>query len=142
MRIFLDTNILVSAVATRGLCADVLREALTFHEIIISEQLLSELRESLTRKLGVTKSLVEEFVEILVQDAHFAQASVLPGVKIHDRADLAILSAALDGKADLFITGDKELLNLGSVGSMDIVNPRKFWEVLRTRVRNRKPTSR
>ena len=132
MRIFLDTNILVSAVATRGLCADVLRGALTFHEIIISEQLLSELRESLTRKLGVTKSLVEEFVEILVQDAHFAQASVLPGVKIHDRADLAILSAALDGKADLFITGDKELLNLGSVGSMDIVNPRKFWEVLRT----------
>jgi len=142
MRIFLDTNILVSAVATRGLCADVLREALTFHEIIISEQLLSELRESLTRKLGVTKSLVEEFVEILVQDAHFAQPRVLPGVKIHDRADLAILSAALDGKADLFITGDKELLNLGSVGSMDIVNPRKFWEVLRTRVRNRKPTSR
>ena len=142
MRIFLDTNILVSAVATRGLCADVLREVLTFHEIIISEQLLSELRESLARKLGVPKSLVEEFVETLVQEAHFAQPSVLPGVKVRDRDDLAILSAALDGKADLFITGDKELLTLGSVGPMDIINPRKFWEVLRTRVRNRKPTSR
>ncbi|HEX9903060.1 MAG TPA: putative toxin-antitoxin system toxin component, PIN family [Acidobacteriota bacterium] len=142
MRIFLDTNILVSAVATRGLCADVLREVLTFHEIIISEQLLSELGKSLIRKLGVPKSLVEEFVEILVQDAHFAQPSALPGVKIHDRDDLAILSADLNGKADLFITGDKELLTLGSVGPMDIVNPRKFWEVLRARGRSRKPTLR
>ena len=139
MRIFLDTNILVSAVATRGLCADVLREVLSFHEIIISEQLLSELGKSLARKLGVPKSLVEEFVEILVQDAHFAQPSALPGVKVRDRDDLTILSAALNGKADLFITGDKELLTLRSVGPMDIVNPRKFWEVLRTRGRSRKP---
>jgi len=139
MRIFLDTNILVSAVAARGLCADVLREVLSFHEIIISEQLLSELGKSLTRKLGVPKSLVEEFVEILVQDAHFAQPSALPGVKVRDRDDLTILSAALNGKADLFITGDKELLTLRSVGPMDIVNPRKFWEVLRTRGRSRKP---
>jgi putative PIN family toxin of toxin-antitoxin system len=142
MRIFLDTNILVSAVATRGICADVLREVLTFHELIISEQLLSELRESLTRKLGVPKSLVEEFVEMLVQDAHFAQPGVRPGVKIRDRDDLAILSAALNGKADLFITGDKELLTLGKVGSMDIINPRKFWEVLRAQGRSLKPTLR
>ncbi|MGB9004984.1 MAG: putative toxin-antitoxin system toxin component, PIN family [Candidatus Aminicenantales bacterium] len=139
MRIFLDTNILVSAVATRGLCADALREVLTFHEIIISEKLLSELRESLARKLGVPKSLVEEFVEILVQDAHFADPNALPGVNIRDRDDLTILSAALNGKADLFITGDKELLTLRSVGPMDIVNPRKFWEVLRARGRSRKP---
>jgi putative PIN family toxin of toxin-antitoxin system len=142
MRIFLDTNILVSAVATRGLCADVLREVLTFHEIIISAQLVSELRESLAGKLGVPGPLVKEFIKTLVQDAHFSEPSALPGVKIHDRDDLTILSAALNGKADLFITGDKELLTLGNVGPMDIVNPRKFWEVLRARGRSRKPTLR
>ncbi len=29
MKVFLDTNVLVSAIATRGLCADVLREVST-----------------------------------------------------------------------------------------------------------------
>jgi len=44
MRIFLDTNVLASAVATRGLCADVLREVLTRHDLIISNALLKELK--------------------------------------------------------------------------------------------------
>jgi len=44
MRVFLDTNLLVSAVATRGLCADVLREVLLSHQLVISPPLLSELK--------------------------------------------------------------------------------------------------
>ena len=44
MRVFLDTNVLASAAATRGLCADVLREVLTSHELLTSAQVLSELK--------------------------------------------------------------------------------------------------
>jgi predicted nucleic acid-binding protein len=38
----------------------------------------------------------------------------------------------LNGEAELFVTGDKELLDLEKVGSMEIVSPRKFWEKLRS----------
>jgi len=39
VKVFLDTNILVSATATRGLCADVLREVLASHQLIVSDPL-------------------------------------------------------------------------------------------------------
>jgi predicted nucleic acid-binding protein len=50
MRVFLDTNVLVSAVATRGLCADVLKEVLVSHQLVISSPLLNELTNILHSK--------------------------------------------------------------------------------------------
>jgi predicted nucleic acid-binding protein len=47
LRGFLDTNVLVSAFATRGLCADVLRHVLTEHELLTGEVVLAELRRAL-----------------------------------------------------------------------------------------------
>tara|TARA_Y100000590_G_C15710915_1_gene1010249 strand:+ start:1307 stop:1432 length:126 start_codon:yes stop_codon:yes gene_type:complete len=41
MKVFLDTNVLVSAFATRGLCADVMRVILTEHELLIGEVVLT-----------------------------------------------------------------------------------------------------
>ena len=73
MRVFLDTNVLVSAAATRGLCADVLREVLTSHELLISAQVLSELARVLDIKFGVTQDLIDEFISLLKQDAVLAQ---------------------------------------------------------------------
>jgi len=43
-----------------------------------------------------------------------------------------ILSSALNGNADLLVTGDKELLDLGKIEYMEIVSPRGFWERMRT----------
>ena len=51
MRVFLDTNVLVSAVATRGLCADVLREILVSHQLVISSPLIDELENVLHAKI-------------------------------------------------------------------------------------------
>ena len=50
-----------------------------------------------------------------------------------DQDDVIILSSALNGDADLFITGDKELLELRRVKNMEIVSPRMFWEKLKAR---------
>ena len=38
MRVFLDTNMLVAAFATRGLCEDVLRTTLSEHELVIGTE--------------------------------------------------------------------------------------------------------
>jgi len=37
VKVFLDTNVLVSALATRGLCADLLRKVLTEHELLVGK---------------------------------------------------------------------------------------------------------
>ena len=130
MRIFLDTNVLVSAVATRGLCADVVREVLVSHLLIISESLLTEVRSVLRKKLAVPNDLISEFIDLLKRDNPFSTHSPLHEIDIQDNNDVVILSSALNGNADLFITGDKELLELHKVKNMNIVSPRMFWEKL------------
>jgi putative PIN family toxin of toxin-antitoxin system len=132
MKVFLDTNVLVSAMATRGLCADVLREILTSHQLVVSVPLFNELKRALREKLQIPGELIDDAIEILQQDAHFATPSTLPDVKIRDKDDLMILSSALNGNADLLVTGDKELLDLGKIEDMEIVSPRGFWERMRT----------
>jgi putative PIN family toxin of toxin-antitoxin system len=132
MKVFLDTNVLVSAMATRGLCADVLRETLTSHQLVVFAPLFNELTRVLRQKLQIPDKLIDDAIEILQRDAHFATASVILDVKIRDKDDLTILSSALNGKADLLVTGDKELLNLGKINDMEIVSPRGFWRRMRT----------
>ena len=42
MKVFLDANVLVSGIATCGLCVDVIRLVLAEHELIIGEVVLKE----------------------------------------------------------------------------------------------------
>jgi hypothetical protein len=42
-----------------------------------------------------------------------------------------ILGAAIEGGAEVLITGDKEPLNLGRVERLEILSPRQFWEKLK-----------
>lgn len=131
MKVFLDTNVLVSAVATRGLCSDVLREVLRHHHLIISPELLTELENVFRKTLGLPQNMIFEFIEVIKQDSQLSTPSPLLKVNIKDKDDLLMLSSALNGGVDLFITGDKELLGLQSIRNMGIVSPRMFWERLK-----------
>jgi putative PIN family toxin of toxin-antitoxin system len=131
MKVFLDTNVLVSAVATRGLCSDVLREVLRHHHLIISPELVTELESVFRKTLGLPQNIIFEFIEVIKQDSQLSVPSPLLNVNIRDKDDLLMLSSALNGGADLFITGDKELLGLQSIRNMGIVSPRMFWERLK-----------
>ncbi len=133
MRIFLDTNVVVSAVATRGLCADVFREALVRHQLVISEMLLDEIKAVLRAKLGVLENIVSDVIGMLREGSVLSTPSPLADLPIDDPTDKALVSAALNGKADLFVTGDRELLSLVKAGPLDIISPRMFWERLKAR---------
>jgi putative PIN family toxin of toxin-antitoxin system len=131
MKVFLDTNVLVSAVATRGLCADVLREILVSHQLVISSSLIDELKNILHTKIGIPQEIISDFIELLTQDSIFSEKTTLTHIDVRDKDDIVIISNALNGNAEIFVTGDKELLELGIVQSMRIVSPRMFWEVLK-----------
>lgn len=131
MRVFLDTNVLASAAATRGLCADVLREVIASHELVVSPALLKELRRVLKEKFRAPRDAIADVVSFLQRDTIAARPSALRGVKLKDKDDLPLLSAAMNGQAQVFVTGDRELLVLGRIGDLEIVSPRQFWERLR-----------
>lgn len=128
MRIFLDTNVIVSAVATRGLCADVMREVLVRHELVISEELLKEVEGVLRDKIGVPPGVTAELIGLLRDGAILAKSSPAAELPVRGPSDRALLSAAINGQAELFVTGDRELMGLSASGSLEIVPPRIFWE--------------
>ncbi len=130
MRVFLDTNVLASAFATRGLCEDVLREVLATHELIVSPLLLDELERVLRKKFNLPRVLASEILKFLKQETLLYEAGALPALEIKDQGDLILLSSALMGKADIFVTGDKELIELRKVKSLQVLSPRAFWEKL------------
>jgi predicted nucleic acid-binding protein len=49
-------------------------------------------------------------------------------LSLKDKADLAILSSAIRGGSDVFITGDREILDLKIIANLEILSPREFWE--------------
>jgi uncharacterized protein len=133
VRVLLDTSVLVAALATRGLCADVLRTVLAGHELIVGETVLTELAKVLRDKLGMPEAQARDVVGFIRQQAFVAAESAVPAVDPRDATDLPILAAAVAGTADALVTGDKDLLVLERVEAVPILNPRAFWEVAKRR---------
>ena len=132
MRVFLDTNVLVSAVATRGLCADVVQVVLAEHELVTSERVIDELRRTLGNRLRVPDALVAETLELLLGESHRTSQHVEPGVEVRDPDDARVLGDAIGGNADVLVTGDQDLLSVAEDATIPILTPRAFWERLRS----------
>jgi uncharacterized protein len=130
MRVLLDTNVIVSAVTTRGLCADVFRAVLAEHELVTCPQVLQEVRRILRMKFGVPEQLIAEYLELIGQEAIVAEAEDLPDLPIQDQDDAAIVAAAISARAQVLVTGDHELQGLQNLGKVRIISPRAFWEEL------------
>jgi putative PIN family toxin of toxin-antitoxin system len=130
VRVLLDTNVIVSAVTTRGLCADVFRAVLAAHELVICPQVLQEVRRILGMKFDVPEQLIAEYLELIGQDAIVAEFEGLPDLPIQDRDDAEIVAAAIGARAEVLVTGDHELQSLKNIGQLRIISPRAFWEEL------------
>lgn len=131
MRVFLDTNVLISALTTRGLCWELLSRVSVEHTLVVAEPVLEELERVLTVKFRITpervhkasrgfRELADEVIAVMTS----------PIIASPDPNDAPILACALGGKADVFVTGDKALLDLGEVMGTPILSPRRFWQKL------------
>lgn len=132
MRVFPDTNVFIAALATRGICADLVRALLADHEVLIGAPVLSELRRNLVVKLRLTPARADHALAFLDDLEHVPAgnrpARVPPGISA---ADAAILECALLARADALVTGDRALLALARHGNMPIVSPREMWSMLK-----------
>lgn len=130
MRVFLDTNVLVSGVATRGLSADVVRLLLAEHELLTREVILEETRRMLTEKMGVPEGRAQEIERLLRRHQVEPTSSEEPPVEVRDPDDAVVLASAIAAGADVLVTGDQDLLDVADeVESLQIMTPRSFWEV-------------
>jgi putative PIN family toxin of toxin-antitoxin system len=131
VRVFLDTNVLVSAFAARGLCADLLRLVIGEHALLTGVVNLVELRRVLTERLAAPTEVIA-LVERALSLAEIVPkpSAVLP-IDVRDMDDAWVLASAVAGDAAMLVTGDQDLLVLGAAAPLPIVTPREAWIRLR-----------
>lgn len=133
MRILLDTNVLVAAFATRGLCEDVFQIVLAEHQLLVSDTILDEFKRVLRNKLRMPVRQIEEVVSFVSEQSEVISPGAPAGWPEDDPDDRWVVAAALDGQAELVISGDKGLLNASQAEKLRIVTPRGFWDLLHDR---------
>ena len=131
MRVFFDTNVLVSAVATRGICADLLRIVSSEHELVVGEVVLTELRRVLETRMRVPTERIDEVEKFIRTYEVVAKPDAMDPIVVRDEADRWVLANARAGQTDVLITGDGDLLAVAATAGVHIVTPREFWEELR-----------
>lgn len=132
-KVVFDTNIFVSGHFWKGppyrcLLAAEARLAV----LVISDSIVSELREKLTGKFGVPVSEADAIVDRLCTQAERVPALGRSGWVLDDPDDDKFIDAALSGGATIIVSGDRHLLALEKVGEIEILTARQFLERLAT----------
>ena len=130
MRVCLDTNVLVSAFTTRGICEDVLNVVLAEHQLVLGEAVLAEIRRVLSTKMRMQSELVEEAVAFLRREAIIVSSAPTLQLDLRDPDDVVVLSEAVAGLAEVVVTGDRDLLDVKEMLPLPVLSPRGFWERL------------
>lgn len=123
MRIFIDTNILISsAINANSSPAKAFFKAVTFpNHGIVCEQNIDEMRRIFNRKFPNKIQAFESFLSLALLTLEIVpipESTDNQEIKVRDIKDRPILRAAVNGKADIILTGDKDFLESG------IVSPR------------------
>jgi putative PIN family toxin of toxin-antitoxin system len=123
LRAVLDTNVLVSALITDGKARDLLKKAIAKkYRLVTSSLILNELAAVLCRpKFKTSKKKIDQIISLLKKTVEVVYVKTkLEAVK-EDPKDNMIIETALDGKAQIIVTGDKHLLTLKHYGAIEII---------------------
>ncbi len=129
MIVVLDTNVVVAALTANGLCRELLHRTIRLRALSTSAALLEELDATLRDKFDVTPSVVA-FLAMFQASIRVVEPKALPAPVCRDVEDDVVLATAVAAAADAIVTGDKDLLVLGSYEGIDILSPRSFLERL------------
>jgi len=129
----IDTNVMVSGLfAESGTIAEVMELWVDGRfELIVSEEILSELhrvlhKPSIKKHFNPTEEEIEEFLEVIRE-----RAVMTPNLYRTDRikddpTDNKFLEAAVEGKADFIVSGDRHLTEVKRFMGINIVDVKTF----------------
>jgi putative PIN family toxin of toxin-antitoxin system len=132
MRVVLDTNVLISALAFPGSKPDQVLQRIRQGEValFISAFILAELERILRDKFRFTTRQTDERVAVIRRMATLVEPTERIALVVAKDDDNRILECVVAARADYLVTGDKEhLLPLRSIGATQIVTPAAFLEL-------------
>jgi predicted nucleic acid-binding protein len=122
VKVFLDTNVWLSATVFAGLCEAILTESAQRSALLTTLLVQQESHEVLHRKFPHLPQAKALF------DAIWAEAVCVPDVdEPADDNDARLVRAAKAAGATVFVTGDRRVLAWATQDSMQILSPREAW---------------
>lgn len=140
LKAVLDTNVFVSSLLVKaGLPAQALAAWRRRRFVLVSSPaIIGEIRSTLQyprirTKYAITDEDVDQLVTLLERDALLVPGHVqVAGSIPQDPADECILACAIDAQADVIVSGDRHLLDLGTYRNIPILTVRQFLSQLAT----------
>jgi putative PIN family toxin of toxin-antitoxin system len=140
-RVVLDTNVLVSALMSRASPPGVLLERWASKgafELLVSPELLAELSRvvrypSVRRGIRMDDALLEQRIAMIEALATHVELGKVGVGNVRDPDDEVVLAVAVEGRADVIVTGDDDLLSLISFKGIGILRPREYLDLLDAR---------
>lgn len=128
MKAVFDTNVLIAAFLTEGICAKLLiRARRRDFDMILCDEILHEFKRVLKKKFAASPHEMSEALTILSAAAQGILGQTDSIVPIcRDSDDDLILACARDAIADYVVTGDEDLLVLKNYEGISILSPREF----------------
>lgn len=139
LRVVIDTNVIVSGLLSRsGTPAEIL-DAWRGRQFLLlsSAPIISEVKAVLTysrikERYSITQDVIDQVVALLAQHAFLAdEGDTAAGSIPADPQDEMFLACAQSGQADLIVSGDHHLLDLGEYQGIPVVTARQFLELLK-----------
>ena len=128
MKIFLDTNVIISAFITHGHAAELMEYCLTNHEIYTSDFIIEEVKKNLKNNFDYSDNEVSEVINFIKSNfINVGKYKKLNKIISRDADDDNVLAAAVFKKVDCIVTGDKDLLTIRKYKNINILSPRDFW---------------
>jgi uncharacterized protein len=128
MKIVFDTNVILSALITQGLSSRVLDICIDKHQLFISSWIINEVLLKLDVKMHTPKTEIDRVNAFLENIFNKIDPEGTMPSTCRDKDDNNILLLAQNVRANLIITGDKDLLSLNEYLKTKIISPRQFIE--------------
>ena len=132
LRVVLDTNVLISSLQYPNSAMADIWPALSEkrYQLIISPAIITEMAGKLRGKFQWEESRLQNSVRDVVRKTELVQPKVIPDAVPNDPDDNHIVACALEGRADLIVSGDRHLLTLVEYEGISIVRPVDFLRMV------------
>jgi putative PIN family toxin of toxin-antitoxin system len=132
MRVVLDSNVIIAAYATHGLCHTLFELCLVDHTLFISQDILDEVGDALQNRIKIPAKVVKDILSFLKKNSILETPAPLSPDLCRDPEDVKILglAVAVAGHADCLVSGDNDLLVMRRIEGVPILSPRDFYNLL------------
>ena len=130
-RVVLDTNIIISSALGGALVFVLEKWDEGKFTVIVTTDVVGEYFEVLNRpKFGLKQETIDRIIHYIYQFSEFVVSEEQIQFLEDDPKDDKFLEAAIAGKVDFIVSGDKHLLAIKEFRSIPIISGREFLEWL------------